>query len=80
MALAHCKSLKITNINYADCDGVYEVNTTVSLHWTKGTSANGRQLWWCGKELDDTAGKYSCTPFDTAKCGGSFGGGGVARP
>ena len=82
--LTHCAELVITGINYADCDGTFTLNDTCTsqsacemgkqpLHWSKGTAANGRQMWWCGKSEDDPAGKYTCTPWTTGSCGGSFG-------
>ena len=82
--LIHCAELVITGINYAGCDGTYTLNDTCTsqsacemgkqpLHWSKGTEADGRQMWWCGKSEDDPAGKYTCTPWTTGSCGGSFG-------
>lgn len=84
MVLLHCAELVITGIKYADCDGTYRLNDTCTshsacaigeqpLHWSKGDGTSGRQMWWCGKGEDDPAGKYTCTPWDTPSCGGSFG-------
>ena len=85
--LIHCAELVITGINYADCDGTYKLNDTCTkdsscdiggsggwpLHFSRGDASNGRQMWWCGKGDDDPAGAYSCTPWETTPCGGSFG-------
>lgn len=78
--LSHCAEIVLKNVNYADCDGIFKYNDTKPegcdgctkqpSHWSR---AGARQLWWCGKGDDDPAGKYSCTPFDTTSCGGSFG-------
>lgn len=84
MVLLHCAELVITGINYAGCDGTYRLNDTCTsrsaceigeqpLHWSKGDATDGRQMWWCGKGDDDPAGKYTCTPWTTPSCGGSFG-------
>jgi hypothetical protein len=85
--LIHCAELVITGINYAACDGTYKLNDTCAkdsscdiggsggwpLHFSRGDASNGRQMWWCGKGDDDPAGAYSCTPWETTPCGGSFG-------
>lgn len=82
--LIHCAELVITGIKYAGCDGTYKLNNTCTsqaacevgeqpLHWSKGTASDGRQMWWCGHSDDDSAGKYTCTPWTTPACGGSFG-------
>ena len=85
-ALVNCAELILSSINYAGCDGTYTLNHSKPegcdacqlqpLHWSKQTGPNdGRQLWWCGQDDDDPAGKYSCTPWTTPACGGSFGSG-----
>jgi hypothetical protein len=84
MVLLHCAELVITGIKYAGCDGTYRLNDTCTsrsacevgeqpTHWSKGDATDGRQMWWCGKDEDDPAGKYTCTPWTTTSCGGSFG-------
>ena len=85
-ALVNCAELILSSINYASCDGTYKLNHSKPegcdvcqlqpLHWSKQEGpSDGRQLWWCGENDDDPAGKYSCTPWTTTACGGSFGSG-----
>jgi hypothetical protein len=64
MALANCQSLSVSAINYAGCDGAYELNPeggAENLHWTKKAvpfdpaKPDGRQLWWCDHQLADVS-------------------------